>query len=320
MIKKILTIGFMAIVSVMLVPTLVFAQGNKALQDLRTVGDPTQLPGFDVSGQHANAAVEDGAAEITSVGYYLMDTVKYVIGTIAFFLIILSSIKLITAGKDVEDTVTKEKEMLKYSVMALALVMLADPLVKKVFFGVQGEVLTTETYAKQFASEGNNQIMGVVHTVEYFLATIAVLVIIISGLTILLGGGDEELRKKHIKHIVYAVGGLILIGLSELIVKGILFPQQGSRLPDLTAANLTIQTLTNYATSFIALISVAIAIYGGYLYVFAASDEGNSEKAKKIIIGAIIGIVVATGAFAVVNTLLPPPEVSQTTQPPTGSL
>lgn len=320
MIKKILKISLIAVVSAILVPALVFAQGNRALQDLRTVGDSTQLPGFDVAGQHANAAVEDGAAEITSVGYYLMDALKYVIGTIAFFLIIISSVKLITAGKDVEDAITKEKELLKYSVLALIIVIIADPFVKKVFFGVQGEVLTTATYAKQFANEGNTQIMAIIHAVEYMLAAVAVLVIIISGLTIIVSGSDEEVRKKHIKHILYAVGGLILVGLSELIVKGIIFPEQGSRLPDLIAARLTIQTLTNYATSFIAFVSIAIAIYGGYLYVFGATNEENTAKAKKIVVGAIVGIIIASGAFALVNTLLPPPEISEATQPPTGSL
>ncbi len=318
--KKIVQLGLLAIVTLMFVPTLAFAQYSKTLDDLRTVGDPTQLPGFDVSGQHSNAEIEPGAAEITSVGYYLIDTVKYVIGTIAFLLIIISSVRLITAGKDVDDAVTKQKEILKYSGVALMLVFLADPIVKQVFFGAQGEVFTTEAYAKQFASEGNNQIMAVIRFVEYFIATIAVLVAIVSGLAIIVSAGDEEARTKHIKHILYAVAGLILVGLSELIVKGIIFPQQGERLPDLVAASITIEKLTNYATSFIAFVSVAIAIYGGYLYIFGATNEENTQKAKKIIIGAVIGIVIALGAFAIVNTLLPAAEVSTAIQPPTGSL
>lgn len=318
--NKILKISFLFLVGLMLMPTVVFGQYSKALEDLREVGDPTKLPGFDVSGQHANAAVEEGAAEITSVGLFMVDAVKYVIGTIAFFLVIISAVKLITAGKDIEDAVTKEKELLKYSAFAFVAVMVAEPFVKKVFFGVEGEVLTTETYAKEFATEGSNQIMGIINFVEFFIATIAVLMIIISGLTIILSAGEEETRTKHIKHIVYAVGGLILVGLSELLVKGIIFPQKGSSLPDLGVARLTIQNITNYATSFIAFISVAVAIYGGYLYVFGAANDENTQKAKKVILGAIIGIIIAMAAFAIVNTLLPPPEAIQTTQPPTGSL
>lgn len=318
--KKFLKFGLLLLVSMCLVPTMAFAQYSKSIDDLRAVGDATKLPSFDVSGQHAQSSVESGATEITSVAYFLMDAVKYVIGTIAFFLIVLSSVRLITAGKDVEDVITKQKELLKYSIFALVAVMVADPLVKQVFFGTQGEVFTTETYAKQFAEAGNVQIMSIVRFAEYFVGTIAVLMVIYSGLSILLGGGEEETRTKHIKHILYSVAGLMLIGFSELIVRGILFPNQGSALPNLDTANLTIQNITNYATSFIAFLSIAIAVYGGYLYVMGATNEENTEKAKKIIVGAIIGIIIASGAFAIVNTLLPPPEATSTAQPPVGSL
>jgi hypothetical protein len=48
-------------------------------------------------------------------------------------------------------------------------------------------------------------------------------------------------------------------------------------------------------------ISVIIMIYGGILYATAAGDEQKTSKARKAIIGAIIGLAVGLLAPAVVN-------------------
>ena len=48
-------------------------------------------------------------------------------------------------------------------------------------------------------------------------------------------------------------------------------------------------------------ISVAIMIYGGILYATAAGDEQKTSKARKAIIGAVIGLAVGLLAPAIVN-------------------
>ena len=320
--KLAISVGLLASMTIMLssIALPAFAAGtvgeSQAIGDLRYFEKedklhgkaPINLPSFDVSGQHADAPVEAGVSQIGSAGFFLIDTAKYVVGTIAFFMLIVSAIRFITAGKEVEEVMTKQKDNIKYSIMALIIVMLADPLVKNVFFGAEGEVLTSETYAKQFASAGVTQVMGVVRFVEAFVAAVAVLMIIYSGVRIMALGFNEEERTKHIKHILYAAAGLVLVGLSELIVIGIFFPQKGNALPNLAAARDTILNLTNFATGFIAFVSIAIAVYGGYLYVMGAANEENTQKAKKVLFGALVGILVAIGAFAIANTLIPKAE------------
>jgi hypothetical protein len=43
-------------------------------------------------------------------------------------------------------------------------------------------------------------------------------------------------------------------------------------------------------------------IYGGYLYVTAFGNEESTGKAKKVFIGATIGLLLAMAAFGIVNT------------------
>ena len=45
-------------------------------------------------------------------------------------------------------------------------------------------------------------------------------------------------------------------------------------------------------------------IYGGILYVTSAGNDENVQKAKKILMYAIVGIVVILLSFAIVNTVI----------------
>lgn len=63
-------------------------------------------------------------------------------------------------------------------------------------------------------------------------------------------------------------------------------------------------TIINFFLTFLGLLAVIMVIYGGFLYVGSAGNEENVNKAKKIILYAVIGIVVIIISFALVNTLL----------------
>lgn len=50
-------------------------------------------------------------------------------------------------------------------------------------------------------------------------------------------------------------------------------------------------------------IAVAMVIYGGYMYIMSQGDPGKMAKAKKSLMNAIIGTILAMGATVIVNTL-----------------
>lgn len=64
--------------------------------------------------------------------------------------------------------------------------------------------------------------------------------------------------------------------------------------------NLVDKAIT-WLSRAVAVVSVIIMIYGGILYATAAGDEQKTSKARKAIIGAIIGLAVGLLAPAVVN-------------------
>ncbi|MCF7917999.1 PKD domain-containing protein [Candidatus Gracilibacteria bacterium] len=71
-----------------------------------------------------------------------------------------------------------------------------------------------------------------------------------------------------------------------------------------TSARGYILNVLNFALSFLGIIAVAMIIYAGFLYVTASGDDGQSEKAKNIVMYAAIGILVILVSYALVNTLI----------------
>lgn len=66
-------------------------------------------------------------------------------------------------------------------------------------------------------------------------------------------------------------------------------------------------TVLNYTLAVIAVVSVIMILYGGFLYVTGGTSEDNTKKAKSILLYAIIGIIVSALAFTIVtfaNSLL----------------
>jgi PKD repeat protein len=63
-------------------------------------------------------------------------------------------------------------------------------------------------------------------------------------------------------------------------------------------------TVVNFALGFLGLAAVIIVIYGGVLYVASGGEEESTQKGKKAIQYATIGLLIVLGSFAFVNTVI----------------
>lgn len=58
------------------------------------------------------------------------------------------------------------------------------------------------------------------------------------------------------------------------------------------------------ALGFLGLIAISLIIYAGWLWMTAAGEEEKIEKAKKILISAVIGLIIILSAFAIASFIL----------------
>lgn len=284
---------------------VVHAQDPTALIELGEIlGDEKKsgLSAFD-NRKHKLSSVEPGAEIITSIIFTAIDFLKYLIGSIAVLYVIVSGIKLIAAGKKVDEISEKQKENLKFIIYGLIMIITADELVTKVFFGDYGECVGSATNAAECAKIGGSLIRGIYSLVLAALGTVAIFIFVLSAFRLVTAYGNEETINKQKKRILMSIVGILVAGVGEFAVKGIIFREGGTKGIDIAGAQKLVTNFTNFIAAFIGAGAFAMLFYGGYLYVASFGNEEKTGKAKKIIFGAIIGILIALAAFGIITSI-----------------
>lgn len=125
-------------------------------------------------------------------------------------------------------------------------------------------------------------------------------------------GGASSSIKQFLLVTALTVFGLVLVnsfGVSAVFAQAIDTQQDQPAIIAALSGGQTglrgiVLTIVNFFLTFLGLLAVIMVIYGGFLYVSSAGNEENVNKAKKILLYAVIGIVVIIVSFALVNTLL----------------
>ncbi len=79
---------------------------------------------------------------------------------------------------------------------------------------------------------------------------------------------------------------------------------QGTSFSRLTSSRDAFGFLTSFALSFIGMVAIIFLIYAGFVYITANGEQAKIDKAKKLIWGTVIGILIIFAVYAVVATLL----------------
>jgi Type IV secretion system pilin len=278
---------------------------------LQIVGEGTGQQSFK-TGQHPDAPpdyAQPGVGTATSPIYFAIDMFRYVVSGLALLVIVAQAIKLVSTANDEE--AGKAKTTLIVGTMGLLIIQVADAAVKKMFFGELGDAFEDVGTTELYAEETTKYLRGIIGLVEVFVGVSAVLIIVIRGILVITSVGDEEAITKAKKHIIYALVGIATVILSEVVVRGVVFPDGGKELPDVQAGRFILINIINYLSGFVAILAFVGLFYGGYRYVMGAGDEEMNEKIKKLIIGALIALLLSLGAFALVNTVLDIPDTPE---------
>ena len=120
----------------------------------------------------------------------------------------------------------------------------------------------------------------------------------------------SKLTLKKIK-----AGVLTVMVLSVFAVPAITLAQTAADL-DLgldSAANIglgdrglkdSINSIIQILLGFLGILAVIIILWGGFIWMTAAGDETKVDKAKKLIISGIVGIVIILAAYIIANFVI----------------
>jgi len=210
---------------------------------------------------------------------------------------------MVSAGSENEEVMTKSKNYVRYALEGLIVIFVADSIIQ-VFFGSEGQILRGGTSgAEEYGRQASALFRGIYNLVEVVIGSIAVFVLVMAGMRYVAGSTSEDQIAKAKKQITWALVGLFVIGIAEFVAKDVIFQNQGTSL-GVDQAKQLLASLTDFVAGTIGTLSFLFLFYAGYLYSLGSQNEDNVAKAKKIIIGAVIGIMLALGAFAFTSTLL----------------
>lgn len=246
---------------------------------------------------------DEGANVIVLAIQRFLDFFKLIVTPIAVLFSIIMGLRMVAAGNDNEEVATQSKNFIKYALEGLVVIFVADSAVN-VFFGSEGEIfINGQQGVEEFATRSSNLFKGIYGLVETVIGSIAVFMLIMAGLRYVGGSYSEDQIGKAKKQIQWSLVGLFVIGIAEFVVKDVLFDNQGRTL-GIESAKTLLANLTNFVAGTMGTLSFVFLLYAGYLYVTAAQNEDNVEKAKKIIFSALVGIVIAISAYAITSTFV----------------
>lgn len=71
-------------------------------------------------------------------------------------------------------------------------------------------------------------------------------------------------------------------------------------LPDVTVQDV-LENVINWAVGIVAFISALVIIIAGILWITAGGDDAQLGRSRKMLIGGVVGLVIALGAYALVR-------------------
>ena len=259
---------------------------------------------------------------------------KYIAGAFALLFIFMAGAHMISASGN-EENIEKEKKYLIHAITAFVVLLVVEQFIFGFIYpsttgdakGITspecvefmqsvtnsgGKADLTEApegclSASALGTQGSALIIKIVKFFTSLIGSIAVFFVVYSGVAIISSFGNEEYLTKHKKTLFWSLAGLVLILLSYTLVNEFFFvvDKTSGDAEIVTAVGVaTLANVTNFLATFIGVFSVISIIVAGILWVANFGNTEVAEKSKKVILGAIVGVILSVAAFAIVNSLI----------------
>jgi len=246
-----------------------------------------------------------GERQLRDVVRQVAVAARNLIAGLAIIWIIVSGVRMVMAGGD-ESVITEQKRSIIYAVIGLAAILLVERMID-IIYGPAGSFRDKLDPATTTAF--SLEVYGVVNFIKAIIGSIAIFMIVLSGIKTIFAFGQEEQLTKQKKAVLWIVIGLVLLIIDKVIVEQIFVIPTQQQHDQISASNIT--TVINVAgrvlqfvLGFVGLIALGMLVYGAGMMIANYGNDEVVQKAKKVIRNAIIGIIVIISAYTIVATLI----------------
>ncbi|HIQ56612.1 TPA: hypothetical protein EYG96_01060 [Candidatus Gracilibacteria bacterium] len=167
---------------------------------------------FDpIDAKDVTQLIQEEALE--SVIMIIVNSVEVLLGTILVILIFYAGMQMVTADGD-DETMKKAKDTFKFSFIGILIIMIAKPLITKVFYPEKGAIDPGTSQVQEFLKEA----FGVLEYLLQFLGILVFVAFVYASVLYLISGTDEEKRTQAKDILIWAAIGMVIVLFSYSIV------------------------------------------------------------------------------------------------------
>lgn len=276
-------VAFLILYSVFFIPVFASAQ----IAPLTSANCQTSLG--------INCSAGDNAGTLRTYALTIINVFLGLVGVVALIFILIGGVRYISSRGD-EGEAESAKKTILYAVIGILVVGIAAILVN----------FTLNAAGVGGALPGGSNLVGAALTIiNIFLGLIgvtALVFVLIGGVRYITSQGDESSAEEAKKTILYAVIGIVVVGIAAVVVN---FAARAvglsTGLPGGNNLPGAILLVVNWFLALVGITALIFVLLGGVRYITSQGDESKAEEAKKTILYAVIGIVLVGSAAVLVN-------------------
>lgn len=278
---------------------LLYISENFALA--QSIPDPRDVLGKDKFPEELKAAASGttAAEKITYVTrMVLAPAVKYIFISVSIIFIVFYGIYLVIATS--EEEISEQKDNLLWAAIGFALLGIATHIVD----GFNPYQPTPSPAGIGNIDEATEGIRSIILYIELVVGAVASLFIMISAVRMIVSQGDEEEMNKQKRNFTWGLIGLMIIMLAEVAVQ-VFYEMPRKTGGSKAAADKAIAEMigiVNFILYFLGAVTVLTLIIGSFYYLTSFGNEEATNRAKNILIGAVVAAVMIISSFAFIAT------------------
>lgn len=243
----------------------------------------------------------DLVKSINYLWFNILWLVKLVIQWLLVIFIVYVWAQMIWSMWDDEETLSKSKRQLWYSIVAILFINIPWSLYSA-FHKTDHWTITNVNNADFLEKSSQSNMFfdvfnfwytfwdQVVWFLEVTILAVAIVVIIYEGLKMIISGWNEEVITKTKTKIIYSILALIFVWIIEAW-KNFTFSFEVSQVTNIFSE------LANLALFFAAPVAFFFLTIAAYYYIISAWDEEKVKKAKSIVINTILATLILLAAY-----------------------
>jgi hypothetical protein len=208
-----------------------------------------------------------------------------IVGSLIFLMVFYYAVRLLLLSHE-ENQIEEVKQALAHIVIAGAVVSLGWLLIEAFAPSFTGASFINQTPAETFLE-------NIVAYLRIGVGLALIGFITVRGFRLILSLGDESMIQKQRTLLLNAIIGVAFALLAQVMVDSVF-------TRNIVPFGQELAGVANFILVFFGFGCVLAVIIGGFYLIFSV-DEGNKEKAKKLIITAVVALLIVLTSFVVVQ-------------------